>query len=136
MSILSAHNNANSTNIKTKTKFIRSKAHKYFLVAKLLYKSKCPSLCLYVCLSGLGGNVIFSAPNWDIAISLKFFCVQIPLVNENLFCKYFVRLSFGTATKGFATYGFFILVFKYEQNKFIGGLYTYLICRLSSFLHI
>ena len=34
-----------------------------FLVAKLLYKSKCPSVCLYVCLSDLGGNVIFSDPN-------------------------------------------------------------------------
>ena len=33
------------------------------LAAKLLYKSKCPSVCMYVCLSGLGGNVIFSAPN-------------------------------------------------------------------------
>ena len=48
----------------------------WFLVAQLLYKSKCPSVCMYVCLSvclsGLGGNVILSAPNWDIA---KFFCV-------------------------------------------------------------
>ncbi len=35
----------------------------YFLVAKLLYKSKCPSVCLSECMSGLGGNVIFSAPN-------------------------------------------------------------------------
>ena len=25
----------------------------------------CPSVCMYVRLSGLGGNVIFSAPNWD-----------------------------------------------------------------------
>ena len=30
-----------------------------FLVAKLLYKSKCPSVCQL----RLGGNVIFSAPN-------------------------------------------------------------------------
>ncbi len=69
-----------------------------FLVAKLLYKSKCPSVHLYVCLSvctsGLGGSVIFSAPNWDIAL---IFCVQIPLINEQLFCKYFVRLSVGNA---------------------------------------
>ncbi len=40
-----------------------------------------------VCPSGLGGNVIFSAPNWDIA---PIFFVQIPLKNEHLFCKYFV----------------------------------------------
>ena len=33
------------------------------------------------------------------------FFVQIPLINEPLFCKYFVRLSVGNATKGFATYG-------------------------------
>ena len=30
---------------------------------------------MYVCLSGLGGNVIFSAPNLDIA---PIFFVQIP----------------------------------------------------------
>ena len=35
------------------------------------------------------------------------FFVHIPLINENLFCKYFVRLSVGNATKGFATYGCF-----------------------------
>ena len=38
----------------------------YFLEAKLLYKRWCPSACLYVCMpvcmSGLGGNVIFLAP--------------------------------------------------------------------------
>ena len=33
--------------------------------------------------------------------------MQIPLINEHLFCKYFVRLSVGNATKGFATYGCF-----------------------------
>ena len=33
--------------------------------------------------------------------------MQIPLINEHLFCKYFVRQSFGNATKGFATYGCF-----------------------------
>ena len=49
-----------------------------FLVAKLLYKSKWPS----VCQPRLGENVIFSAPNWDIA---PFFFVQIPLINEHLF---------------------------------------------------
>ncbi len=63
------------------------------------------SLRLYVCMSfRFRGNVIFSSP---IEISLQFFCVQIPLINENLFCKYFVRLSVGNATKGFATYGCF-----------------------------
>ncbi len=35
----------------------------FFLVAKLLYKSKCPFVSMSVCMSGLGGNVIFSAPN-------------------------------------------------------------------------
>ncbi len=30
--------------------------------------------------------------------------MQIPLINELLFCKYFVRLSVGNVTKGFATY--------------------------------
>ncbi len=52
-----------------------------FSVAKLLYKSKCPSVCLYVCLSGLGGDI---AP---------IFFVQFPIINEHLFCKYFVRPS-------------------------------------------
>ncbi len=36
-----------------------------------------PSVRLYVYLSGLGGNAIFSAPNWDIAPILF---VQIPLI--------------------------------------------------------
>ncbi len=67
-----------------------------FLVAKLLYKSKYPPVCPSV------NHVIFPAPNWDIA---PIFFVQIPLINEHLFCKYFVRLSVGNATKGFATYG-------------------------------
>ena len=31
--------------------------------------------------------------------------MQIPPINEHLFCKYFVRLSVGNATKVFATYG-------------------------------
>ena len=65
-------------------------------------------VCLYVCkhayLSGLGGNVIFSAPNGDIA---PIFFVQIPLISEHIFCKYFVRLPVVNATKGFATYGCF-----------------------------
>ncbi len=53
----------------------------------------------------LGGNVIFSATNWDIA---PIFCVQIPLLNEHLFCKHFVRLSVVSASKGCATYGCFL----------------------------
>ncbi len=32
--------------------------------------------------------------------------MQIPLINEHLFSRYFVRLSVGNATTGFATYGF------------------------------
>ena len=75
----------------------------FFLVAKLLYKSKCPSVCP-LCQPRLGGNVMISAPNRDIA---PIFFVQIPLINEHLFCKYFVHLSVGNATKGFATYGCF-----------------------------
>ena len=53
------------------------------------------SFRLSVC---LGGNVIFSAPNCDRAPI--FVVVQIPLINEHLFCKYFVRQSVGQATKG------------------------------------
>ncbi len=54
------------------------RSQEYFLVAKLLYKSKCPSEY-----------------------------VQIPLINEHLFCKCVVHLSVGNITKGFATYGCF-----------------------------
>ena len=61
------------------------------------------SVRLYVCMSGLG-EARFSRPL--IEISLPLFYVQIPLINEHLFCKYFVRLSVGKATKVFATYGF------------------------------
>ena len=60
------------------------------------------SVRLSVCQPRLGGNVLFLAPNWDIA---PIFCVQIPLINEHLFSKYFASLSVGNATKGFATYG-------------------------------
>ena len=58
----------------------------------------------YVRQPRLGGNVIFSAPYWDID---PIFFVQIPLIYEHLFCKYFVRLSVGDATKVFSTYGCF-----------------------------
>ena len=70
---------------------------KLFLVAKLLYKYKWLSVCPSVRQPRLWGNVIFSAPNWDRA---QFFFVQIPLLNEHLFCYVFVRQSVGHATKG------------------------------------
>ncbi len=54
------------------------------------------SVHLSVCQPRGGGNVIFSAPNWDIT---PIFLVQIPFMNEHLFCKYFKRLSVGNATK-------------------------------------
>ncbi len=66
-----------------------------------------------VCPSGLGGNVIYQPL---IEISLHF-CVQIPLINEHLFGNYFVRLSVGNATKGFATYGCFHPCFLYNNNR-------------------
>ncbi len=70
----------------------------YFLVAKLLYKSKCPSVCMSVSMSvRFRGETWFSKPL--IEISLQFCFVQIPLINEHIFCKYFVRLSVGNATK-------------------------------------
>ncbi len=85
---------------------------KAVLLAKLLYKSKCPSFCLSVCMSlRFRGKRNFSAPNWDIA---PFFFVQIPLINEHLFCKYFVRLVVRNAIKGFATYGCFHPCFHYK----------------------
>ncbi len=37
--------------------------------------------------------------------------MQIPLINEHLFCKYFVRLSVGNATKALLLMDVFILVF-------------------------
>ena len=51
---------------------------------------------MYVRLSGLGGNVIFSASNQDKGL---IFTVQIHFTYEYLFCKYFVRRSVGQATK-------------------------------------
>ncbi len=70
------------------------------------------SVRLSVCQPRLGGNVIFSIPNRDIAL----FFLQIPLINEYLFCKYFVRVSVDNATKGFATYGcLHSCFFKYRE---------------------
>ncbi len=62
------------------------------------------------------GETSFSRPL--IEISLQFFCLQIPLINEHLFCTYFVRLSVGNATKGFATYGCFHPCFIYILANF------------------
>ncbi len=61
----------------------------YLYVCLYVYLYVCLYVCLYVFMSGLGENVIFSAPNWDIA---RIFFLQIPLINEHLFCKYIVRL--------------------------------------------
>ena len=46
---------------------------------------------------------------------------QIPLINEHLFYKYFVRLSVGNATKGFATYGCChpCFIIKEDSNYFL-----------------
>ena len=44
--------------------FLEETLFHQFLVAKLLYKSKCLSKCPS---TTFRGNVIFSAPNWDIA---------------------------------------------------------------------
>ncbi len=62
---------------------------------------------LSVCQPRLGENVIFSALKLDIA---PIFFVQIPFINEHLFCKYFVRLSVGNATKALLLMDVFILV--------------------------
>ena len=53
--------------------------------------------------------------------------MQIPLINEHLFCKYFVRLSVGNATKGFATYGCFhpCLLNENINSIYLGGGYGY-----------
>ena len=70
-------------------------------------------------MSGLGGNVIFLAPILDGAL---IFCVQIPLVYEHLFYKYFVRRSDGQATKGKRAsllMDVFILVFFYINSDFV-----------------
>ncbi len=67
-----------------------------------------PSVCMSVCLSGLG-KTWFSRPL--IEISFQFF-LQIPLINEHLFCKYFVRLSVGNATKALLLMDVLILFFK------------------------
>ena len=75
-----------------------SKAVSPFLVAKS-YSIKAnvrPSVRMS---TTFRGKRDFSRPL--IEISLHFFGVKIPLINEHLFCKYFVRLSVGNATKGF-----------------------------------
>ena len=47
--------------------------------------------------SVLGGNAILSAPNYDRGL---IYSVQIRLIYEHLYYKYFVRRSVGQATKG------------------------------------
>ena len=64
------------------------------------------SVRLSVCQPRLEGNVIFSAPILDIA---PIFFVQVPLMNEHIFCKYFVCLSVGNATKALLLMDVFIL---------------------------
>ncbi len=49
--------------------------------------------------------------------------MQIPLINEHLFCKYFVCLSVGNATKGFATYGCFHPCFIYQYPNVLYIVY-------------
>ena len=71
------------------------------------------SVRLSVCQPRLGGNVIFSAPNSDI---VPIFFVQIPLINEQRFCKHFVRLSVGNATKALLLMDVFILVFSLSRS--------------------
>ena len=67
----------------------------YIFSSKLLYKSKCPSVRM---------STTFKGKRPLLRYCSNFF-VQNPLMNEHLFCKYFVRLSVSNATKGFATYG-------------------------------
>ena len=79
-----------------------------FLVAKLLYKYKCPSVCPYV--NHVQGETWFSRPL--IEIELDFF-VQNPLINEHLFCEYLVRQSVGHAKK--------CRNLKIKKHVFLGG---------------
>ncbi len=56
----------NMSNVKAKSKavgFLVFSRNRGVFVAKLLYKSKCPSVSMSICQPRLGGNVIFSAPN-------------------------------------------------------------------------
>ena len=51
--------------------------------------------------------------------------MQIPLTNEHLFCKYFVRLFVGNATKGFATYGCFHPCFFNARSNFFSSHFSF-----------
>ena len=62
-------------------------------------------------MSGFGGNAIFSVANQDRAPI--FFSMQIPLIDEHLFCKYFVRQFVGQAKKGSKC--------KCKKHDFLGG---------------
>ncbi len=55
------------------------------------------------------GNSDFSAPHGDIA---PIFLCRFPLINEHLFCKYFVRLSVANATKALLLMDVVILVLR------------------------
>ncbi len=70
-------------------------------------------VCLSVCMSFCQGKRDFLG--LELRNSSNFF-VQIPLINEHIFCKYFVPLSVGNATKGFATYGCFHPCSSYKFN--------------------
>ncbi len=100
---------------------------KRFLVAKLLYKSKCPS----VCQPRLGGNVIFSAPNWDRA---PIVFVQILLVYEHIFYIYFVRRSGYKRQKSFANFGcchpcfYLIFCWKMYWFAFFPHFFVWILC--------
>ncbi len=59
----------------------------FLLEAKLLYNNKYPSVCQVY------GDSRFSRPL--IKIEVWFFSVQIFLIYERLFCKYYVRRSVG-----------------------------------------
>ncbi len=107
----------------------------YFLVAKLLYKYKCPSVCMYVCMSGLGGNVIFSAPIF-IRWSSYFLCAHSSCIWASIlqiFCPSVCRSGY-KRHKSFAIYGcchpcFYTVLFSFSnlkdinRNKNIFGLY-------------
>ncbi len=93
-------------------------SHQPFLVENLLYKSKYPSVRMSTTFMG---KCDFLGPY--LRCRSNFF-VQIYLMNEHLFCNYFVRLSVGNVTKGFATYGcfhpcfIFISIFQPLNNRY------------------
>ena len=75
-----------------------------------------------------GKRGFFSAPDWDID---TIFFVQIPLINEQLFCKYFVLLSVGNATKALLLMDVFILVLFLAPILTLQGTFNLLIPNLT-----